>query len=182
MRLVLYLFSFLLPISRFQHASLVLKVQWPSMLCPSSWQANNCLPCLPIANFGLACGPYQCVRWWGARHLSTLLKAALGLLKLSSFWLQHSTSHQGFIYPFLLAWERRDCGAAFLKRELEPNSWEEGLDCESRAVLWHHNEMLLQLEHFGSLASDAAPLGVASTQLTGWNLLPLAWHWKKSIL
>lgn len=68
------------------------------MLCPSSWQAKNYLPCLSIANFGLACGPYQKtpqrVRWWGAWHLSTLLRAALGLLKLSSFWLQHSTSHQ----------------------------------------------------------------------------------------
>lgn len=147
-----------------------------------SSQQQSCRSCLCAANLGFHCDPWQktpqYVRWCGALHLLTLQRAAFGLLKLASFWLRHSTSHLGFTDPFLLACERRDCGAAFPKRELEPNFWAAGLSCASPAVLWH-NRMLLQLEHFGNPVNDAAPCGVASTQLTGWNLLCLAWHWRK---
>lgn len=128
---------------------------------------------------GFHCDPRQktpqYVRCCGAS------KGCFGLLKLDSFWLQHKMSHLGFNDPFVLACKRRDCGAAFPKYELGPNFWEAGLSCGSHAVPWH-NGVLLQLEHFDNPVNDAAPHGVASNQLTGWNLLCLAWHWRESIL
>lgn len=89
--------------------------------------------------------------------------------------------HLGFTDPFLLACKRRDCGAAFPKCELEPNFWAAGLSCVSHVVLWH-NRMLLQLGHFGNPVNHAAPHGVTSAQLTGWNLLCLAQHWRRKCI